>query len=64
MTTLHKAFRVLFLLSILAFITPFGLAAVGYGGDAFAQGGWVYSMLAAPFVLATGLFVLASKGKR
>ncbi len=61
MTTWHKVCRFLFLLSILAFCLPFGLAAIGYGGEGFAQAGWVYSMLAAPFVLATGLLVLASK---
>ncbi len=61
MTTWHKVCRFLFLISILAFLIPFALAMLGYGVEAFAQAGWVYSMLASPFVLATGLLVLASK---
>lgn len=61
MTTWHKICRFLFILSIVAFSIPFGLVAIGYGGEGFAQAGWVYSMLVTPFILATGLLVLASK---
>lgn len=60
---LHKISTVLLFLSSAAFVGPFILAGLGYGGEAFAQGGWVYSLMAFPFVLSFGLLFMVSKKK-
>jgi hypothetical protein len=56
-----QVFRFLFQLSVFGFVAPFVLAILGFGGEAFAQAGWAYSMLSLPFVVANGLFYYSIK---
>ncbi len=47
----RKIVKVGLIVSIVAFFLPFLLAFVGYGGEAFAQAGWVYSLMVLPFIV-------------
>jgi len=56
--------KVGFIVSIVSFFIPFFLAMIGYGGEAFAQAGWVYSLMASPFIVFFLLLMYVTRIKK
>jgi uncharacterized protein (DUF983 family) len=47
-------------ISLILFFLPSVLVLSGYGGEGLAQGGWVYMMITAPFILVFALLLIAN----
>jgi len=58
MKTFHKICRIGFYVSLTLPILPFVLLWIGYGGDGFAQAGFVFVILALPIVMVFALLVV------